>query len=388
MSSDTGVRPPILCVDDEPNVLEGLVRNLRRHFTVATAPGGEAGLEVIARDGPFAVVVSDMRMPGMDGATFLRRVRETAPDTVRVLLTGHADFDAAIAAVNQASIFRFLCKPCAPDILVQTLQEAAEQHRLVTAERVLLQETLQGSIKMLTDVLALANPLAFGRATRAKQLVSRVIAHVGANDGWAVEVAAMLSQVGCVTLPVQTVEKLYHGRPLDAQEQGMADRLPSLAVQLVANIPRLEPVREIILHHDKRFDGGAGHLPWGSRLLRIVLDWDALEAQGVGAGVALQTLRSRQGWYDPELLQILAEVLGASAGEVEVREMFLREVQRGMVFAEDVTTRTGVVLIARGQEVTASLVERVRNFSEKIGVREPVRVVVGAAAAAPVQKRA
>ena len=388
MSSDAGARPPILCIDDEPNVLEALVRTLRRHFAVATAPSGETGLETIARDGPFAVVVCDMRMPGMDGATLLRRARETAPDTVRVLLTGHADLDAAIAAVNEASIFRFLCKPCAPDVLLPALQAAAEQHRLVTAERVLLQETLQGSIKMLTDALALANPLAFGRATRAKQLVSRVTAHVGAKDGWAVEVAAMLSQVGCVTLPALTVEKIYHGRPLDAHEQAMADRLPSLAVQLLANIPRLEPVREIILHHDKRCDGRAARLPWGSRLLKIVLDWDTLEAQGVAGQIALQTLRSRKGWYDPELLQVLAEVLGASAGEFEVREMPLRAVRRGMVFADDVATRTGVVLIARGQEVTASLLERVRNFSEKIGVREPVRLIVPAATTAPVKKRA
>jgi response regulator RpfG family c-di-GMP phosphodiesterase len=383
MSVDTTERPSVLCVDDEPHVLEGLGRHLRLHFRVATAPSGAAGLDAIARDGPFAVVVSDMRMPGMDGAVFLRHVREKAPDTVRLLLTGHADLDAAIAAVNEANIFRFLCKPCAPDVLLTALAAAAEQHRLVTTERVLLRETLQGSIRMLTEVLALASPLAFGRATRAKQVVSQVIGRLGSPDGWAVEVAAMLSQIGCVTLPDGTAEKLYHGRPLDPEERVLIDRLPGLAAQLLGNIPRLGPVRDILRDQDKRFDVGGAGIPWGARLLKIVLDWDALEAQGLAIALVLQTLLGRAGCYDPELLRVVGDVLGAAAGTVEVRELPLSEVQLGMVFAEDVvSTRSGMILIARGQEVTASLVERIRNFSSTIGVREPVRLLVPPAEAA------
>src|SRR5262249_60092556 len=148
------------------------------------AVGGAAGLELIAREEPFAVVVSDMRMPGMDGAAFLTRVREIAPDATRVLLTGQADLDAAIAAVNRANIFRFLTKPCPPDVLASALTDAVNLHRLVTSERVLLQETLLGSVKMLTDVLALANPAAFGRATRAKQHARRTAAQLDLADRW------------------------------------------------------------------------------------------------------------------------------------------------------------------------------------------------------------
>jgi len=151
MCATKGAR--VLCVDDEPNVLEGLRRQLCRHFTVATAGGGVAGLEVIERDGPFAVVVSDMRMPGMDGAAFLNRVRERVPDTVRVLLTGRADLDAAVAAVNKGNIFRFLMKPCPSEVLIATLEASAAQYRLVTAERALLEQVLQGSIKALTCIV-------------------------------------------------------------------------------------------------------------------------------------------------------------------------------------------------------------------------------------------
>ena len=96
--------PRLLCVDDEPMVLEGLTLHLRRAFKLFTAPGGAAGLELIKKEGPFAVVMSDMRMPGMNGAEFLSKVREGWPDTVRILLTGQADLDSAISAVNEGQI--------------------------------------------------------------------------------------------------------------------------------------------------------------------------------------------------------------------------------------------------------------------------------------------
>jgi response regulator RpfG family c-di-GMP phosphodiesterase len=373
----------ILCVDDEPHVLDGLTRNLRRHFTVVTAPSGAAGIEVLERDEPFAVVVSDMRMPGMDGAAFLARAKEVSPDSVRVLLTGQADLQAAIAAVNEGNIFRFLSKPCPPEQLIPALEAAAEQHRLVTAERVLLQQTLHGSIKTLTDILALASPVAFGRATRVKQQVTKLAAHLGAPV-WELEVAAMLSQVGCITLPPQTAEKIYHGRELTPAERQMVEQLPAIAGQLLTNIPRLEAVRDALVYQSKRFDGvgppadrvrGAA-IPLGARVLKLLLDFDALEAQGVAAEMAIDTLRGREGWYDATVLDAFAEILGRSRGTGEMREMRLRDVRPGMAFAEDVTTRTGVLLIARGQEVTVSLLERIRNFSEHIGVKEPVRMIL------------
>ena len=376
--------PRLLCVDDEPNVLDGLARQLRRQFAITTATSGRAGLELIATADPFAVVVSDMRMPGMDGAAFLRRVREVAPDTTRVLLTGQADLDAAIAAVNEACIFRFLTKPCPPELLSSSLLAAAEQYRLVTAERVLLEETLHGSVRTLTDVLALASPIAFGRATRAKQLVSQLAERLDLLGRWELEVGAMLSQIGCVTLPVELADKLYHGRALAPPEQEMADRLPAAAEQLLGNIPRLDGVRKIVRYQQQRYDGSGvprdgvrgDRIPEGARLLKLALDLDVLQAQGLSVGAALDTLRGRAGWYDPAMLRALGDLLGEGRG-AEVREMRLREVRPGMTFAEDVTTRAGVLLIPRGHEVTPGLLERIRNFSDHIGVREPVRMIVG-----------
>jgi DNA-binding NtrC family response regulator len=131
----------VLFVDDELNVLEGIQRTLRKQVELQTASSGAQALRLIGASGPFAVVISDMRMPAMNGAQFLARVREQEPDTVRMILSGHADLEATIAAVNEGQIYRFLTKPCPTDQLLAAVEDALNQHRLLTAEKVLLELT-------------------------------------------------------------------------------------------------------------------------------------------------------------------------------------------------------------------------------------------------------
>jgi response regulator RpfG family c-di-GMP phosphodiesterase len=375
----TTSRPRLLIVDDEPAVLEGLQLHLRRQFTTTVAIGGAEALAIMAADAPFAVVMSDMRMPGMSGAAFLAKVRAVAPDTVRLLLTGYSELDAAIAAVNEGQVFRFLTKPCPPDVLLTQLQAAADQHRLITAERVLLEQTLRGSVKVLTDLLALASPAAFGRAGRVKDRVSLLCEQVGIADRWPIEVAAMLSQIGCITLPPAIVEKHYLGQVLPTAEQVLIDRLPALACQLLGPIPRLEPVRDILAAMDRRCDEvGVPRtvvIPVGARILKIALDHDLLEARGLEPAMVLATLRSRGGWYDPVLLEAWCTLVDPNRG-FEIKELRLFELRTGMIFAEDVRTRTGLLLIARGHEATHGLLERLRNFCASGAVAEPFRVHV------------
>jgi response regulator RpfG family c-di-GMP phosphodiesterase len=371
----------VLCVDDDPHVVEGLALNLRRHFEIFTALSGAQGLGMLEKSGdPVAVVISDMRMPQMTGAAFLAQVRQRWPDTVRILLTGQTDLDSAVKAVNEGQIFRFLSKPCPPDHLLAAVEAGVEHHRLVTAERVLLEQTLHGAVKALTDILSLQNPLAFGRATRAKAHVSALAAHLGLGDRWQLEVAAMLSPIGTITLPPETLEKVYDGRALSESEQAMVSRAPAVAQQLLGNIPRLEPVCEILAHLETRFDGNGKPMPVesspvGARLLKIVLDYDALETRGLSEQPALDMLRSRRGVYDLELLAAFASFLGRQA-EAITHEVSLARLLPGMVFLADVRSVSGALLIARGHEVTPSLLERIRNFSGGRGVVEPLRVLM------------
>jgi response regulator RpfG family c-di-GMP phosphodiesterase len=284
--------------------------------------------------------------------------------------------DSAIAAVNDGQIFRFLTKPCPPDRLLTAFQSAVEQHRLLTAERVLLEQTLRGSIKMLTEVLALANPQAFGRANRIKDSASALAKSVSADALWEVEVAAMLSQIGCITLSASTVERLYGGWPLSAEDRALVESLPVLADGLLANIPRLEGIRACLVNQTKRFDGTGKPvnalrgeaIPLGARVLKIVMDFDELEAQGLATSLALDTMRGRGGWYDPTLLTAFA-LLRGSLQTALVREIPLKLVQPGMTFAEDVKNQAGVLLLPRGYEVTEGLLERIRNFQVKGNVK-------------------
>src|ERR1022692_2899806 len=185
-----GARPRILFVDDEPDLLAAMARNLRsEQFEVSTASSGAQALEMLRNAGPFAVIVSDLHMPAMDGVEVLRRARRLCPDTVRVLFTGQPDLDNAIAAVNEGAIFRFMIKPCPRIRLALTLRGAADQYHLITAERVLLEQTLHGSIKALTDILGLASPMAFGRATRLRQAVGALGSTLEVSERWHIEVA-------------------------------------------------------------------------------------------------------------------------------------------------------------------------------------------------------
>lgn len=236
----------ILFVDDEPAFLTGYELMLSPHFEVDTAVGGEQGLAAIHDHGPYAVVVSDMRMPGMNGVQFLVRVRQAAPDAIRMILTGCADLCAAMDAVNEGNIFRFLAKPCKPDVLTNAITSGLVQYRLVTAEKDLLENTLMGSIKVLTDVLAAVNPEAFGKSIRITRCVRHLVAKFHLPSSWCFEAAAMLSQLGCIMLDPELIQAAYVDTHLSAEARVRFEAHPSAAKDLLANVRRLEPVAWMI----------------------------------------------------------------------------------------------------------------------------------------------
>lgn len=235
----------------------------------------------------------------------------------------------------------------------------------------LLEQTLRASLKTLSDILAIVNPVAFGRVLRTRKLISELAASDPVATPWQSEIAAMLAPMGWVTLPGETASKLNQGRALTAAEQAIVDKLPTVTDQLVGDIPRLEYVREILKYQDKHFDGqgqppnGASGeaIPWGSRALKAASDFDLLESQGYSAATAIETMRARMGWYDPAMLEAISRIRNHPSRDERILHLPLRAVQPGMVFTEDVMSRTGQVLFARGQEVTPSLVERVNNLA-------------------------
>lgn len=375
----------ILFVDDDSNLLSALKRGLRKQFDLSVALGPQLGLEMVSQMGPFAVVVADMRMPGMDGIEFLSHVRSIHPDTVRMMLTGNADLQTAINAVNEGNIFRFLTKPCPQETIIGAVEAGLEQYRLVTAERELLEKTLMGSLKMLSEILSLVNPLAFSRATR----VRRYVQHIGAqrhhpDNWWEFEVAALLSQIGCVTLTADTLDKVYAQVPLSDEEQQVFAAHPNVAYNLLTKIPRLEPIAQMIANQQKPFfmypalptlQGEERDMAFGGQILKVVLDFDRFVIKGMTKQEALTRLRQHPEEYSPELVDALSTFHMDEVSEI-VKMVRVKDLKTGMIADRDIRAQNGLLLVPAGQDITYPVLERLRNFARQIGVVEPMRVRV------------
>jgi response regulator RpfG family c-di-GMP phosphodiesterase len=359
--------PHVLCVDDEPRVVDGLALHLRNDYQVLSANGAQSALQALKDHGAPAVIVSDMRMPGMDGATLLKHVKHLYPETTRILLTGDPGRDVAIAAVNEGQIFRYLTKPCPPDQLRAAIEAGVAHHRLLVAEKVLLQETLIGCIGALVDILAITNPVAFGRATRVKRVAADLAAAIGTKGFWQLEAAAMLSQIGYISLPTELVEKLHYGKRLTSEERVLADGAPQVAQKLLGRIPRLEPVMEILAASQQvKSDLPEGLIKLGAGILRLVLEYDTQIAQGRPINEAIAAIRAQTSRHDAKLVEQLELLVGASVGAQDQSEVAVGDLIPGMVFMNDLRTPVGTLLVPKGFEVTATFLERVRNFGPGI----------------------
>jgi len=369
----------ILFVDDEKFVLETFRRNLRKHFEVETAEGPLAALSVMETSGPFAVVVSDLKMPKMTGVELLGAVKARWPDTVRIMLTGQAGLDAAMEAVNQGAIFRFLTKPCAPEVLLTAVKDGLAQYRLVMAEKQLLHGTLKGCIQILSELLAMASPKAFGRCERSKTLVADMVLILGLEGAWKYELAAMLSQIGCVSLPSDILERKIGGEPLSPEEERIFLMHPSIAGNLLRNIPRLESVVEMVAGQEMQLSDNPGV---GARILKVALDYTDMSVRGMGAGEILARMREQPNVYDGKILAALQQILDRR-GNSEIRSLEINELREGMILVKHVQSVKGTVLMEKGQTITRAALERFINFGTILGVKEPIQVLVRTSDAAP-----
>ncbi|HXJ10895.1 MAG TPA: HD domain-containing phosphohydrolase [Candidatus Limnocylindrales bacterium] len=379
-------------MDDEPNVLQALERQLRKQFEISTAEGPVQGLEAIEKGGPFAVIVSDLRMPIMNGIQFLAKVKEASPNTIRIILSGQGDFAAVIQAVNEGSIFRFLTKPCATEQLAITLTAALEQYRLVQAERELLEHTLSGCIELLSEILSFTNPSAFSRSHRIRRYVRHMAGQLGLPDPWQYEVAAMLSQIGCVTISPDVLERAYSGVQLSKSEADAFASQYEVAGKLLARIPRLEQVARIVGAQQKAMTQPVaakteilGCVDIGVELLQIASEFDQGLVRGLTRETALSEIRVRR----EHNLDLIATLQAAEVPDfgTQARLVGVHELRCGMVINGEVRAKNGLLLFAKGQEVTEALIERLKNFAMSSGVVQPFSVIVPQACGAQVSER-
>jgi FixJ family two-component response regulator len=369
----------ILFVDDEPNVLSGFTRLLRREFSFDTALGGAEGLSLM-QDQQYAVVVSDMRMPEMGGEEFLAKAHVEQPDAVQMILSGQANLESTVAAVNNGNIFRFLVKPVEKETLTANLSKALHQYRMVNAERELLENTLSGAVGALTEVLSMVSPVANRRTTHVVDVVRHVSKHIGLGSDWQLRLAAMLSGVGFAAMPADVVAKVTLGQPLTDLERSMAARYPDVTAQLLGRIPRLEAVSGIICAQ-----AGVQQAPPGLEQHVLLLDLAVRVSEGLARQRSVAEIiadAQQQSIYGPQMLSALETLPGAEG--VVVESIPLGDLRVDMTLREDVTTTSGVMLASSGTVITSSLLERIQNFSASVGVVDPILVAKPGVSATPV----
>jgi CheY-like chemotaxis protein len=332
---------------------------------------------------PFAVIVSDMQMPGMNGATLLAKAHDISPDTVQLILSGQADLTSTIAAVNDANLFRFLTKPCDTDVLSRAVEDGLRQYQLVTAEKELIERTLNGAVEVLTELIATTSPLAFARTARVRALTDAVSSVVRAEDAPELRLASMLSQIGCVAIPGDLLERVVSGQPVSDAEASLFAGHPRLAQEMLRRIPRLERVADWVGDQPTDVDearppagqpGSAGDGFCGEFVFATVVAFLAGTEHG-RAPAELRRVLVAAGF--PELL---VNTVGVALAALDVgrvlRLVTSAELQTGMILHQDVVTSGGLTLLRSGEPVTSSLAIRLRHFANTVGLVEPIAVLV------------
>ena len=410
----------LLLVDDEPGILNALRRLLRPEgYRILTADSGMAGLALLEQE-PVDLVISDMRMPQMDGAAFLSQVRQRWPDAVRILLTGYADVSSTIAAINQGEIYRYIAKPWDDNEIVLTVRQALEQGRLkrenarllalTEKQNVELRQLNEGlealveqrtgelrqtvsflelaqselkksflnSISVFSGLMEMRNGSISGHSRRVAEQARRLARRARLNEAEVQDIvfAALLHDIGKLALSDRLLDKPFYSLPMADQAEVM--KHPVKGQMALMGIDQLkEPARLIRAHHE-RFDGNgypdrlAGlAIPYGARILAIANDFDALQAgllqnrRYSESEARLLLVEGKGSRYDPVLVDLFNEK-NADPNEPREPDTLLKtgQLRAGMVLSRDLVNQDGCLLLAHGHVLTESLVQQVRQFEQ------------------------
>lgn len=387
---------PILLVDDEIKVLNSLSRTLSEENLddIKTTQKSQDALEIVKNTPDLALILSDYRMPGMNGIELLSQVHKIAPDVTRILLTGAADLEMALDAINKGHIFRFLLKPCSEEILIAAVKDGLRQNELITSERDLLKKTLYGSIKVMIDTLSVLSPGIFAQSGRLRNLARDLAGALHLDDqSWEIELAALLSQIGTVTIPNNIVENWHKGELMGESELKMIRSIPRMGKVLIRNIPRLENIAEAVGFQNCNYNGPGtidspkgDRIPLMARILKVIIDFDGLAEKSHNPALAFQSMLGHEAEYDPSILSEFRQMVlrnhsqssyqttGASRGE---KEISIEAIRLGMVLSRDVIDKSGALIVAKGSLNNEVLLQKLINCSRSQTILEPVYIESG-----------
>jgi putative nucleotidyltransferase with HDIG domain len=320
----TDYRPQVLFVDDEPLVLEGLRRSVHKEFLADLAGGPDEGLEKFRRAGPYAVVVSDMHMPGMDGVEFLATVRILSPDSIRVMLTGDDELEVAMRAVNEGSIFRFLRKPASPEQILTALRDGVTQYRARRSEKEQLEVTLRaleqldvGTLTALARAIDAKSAWTAGHSERVTSLAMKIANAIGlpARDLQVIHRGGLLHDIGKIGTPATILDK---PGDLEPEERKIMREHVTIGVRILEPVPCFREVLPMVAQHHEWFDGSgypaglAGeNISLHARILAVADSHDAITSdrpyrKGIPKRQALEILKNRAGTqFDPMVIDVL-----------------------------------------------------------------------------------
>lgn len=371
----------VLFIDDDYKILNSFKRSLVPEYRVFVAESPEEGLRIFEEQGPFSVLVSDMRMPGMNGVEVLCRAQEIDADTTRVLLTGYSDQQAAIDAVNKGRVFKFLTKPCPLQTLVPVLNEGIQHYKHNVGDRFFSERTQQGLVGLLSQILAMVNPAAQRKANRLKGYCRHMAHGLRPQQRSIVEIAAVLSQLGCLNLSQKSM-MLYDGGAMVDQEANIRVREQyDVAARLLMHLPRFEVIIEILSllhrppHQFPAYDDIEMQetIPLCCRILQTAIGLDSLLSSGMAPAEALTMLRADQPFYDPSLIARVATYEFDLHNEV-LLWVRVSELTPRMVLAEDIRDSDGTLLATKGQPLAKPLLAYLQKVQRRIGLPEPIGV--------------
>jgi len=307
------MKPKVLFVDDDESFLAALYRTFKMHYDLDIALGGEPALRALEEHGPYAVVVADMAMPGMNGIEFLRKAQVTSPDTVRIMFTGHPGPVTLLEAINSGQVFRFIAKPSPHEEVLRAIDAGIRQYRLVVADRDLMESTLTRSIEAMTGILEVLDPDLYSAGQALAMRATQVARAMGAEDSWAITLAALYAPLWQLALTPSQRHAWAMGEPLSDGESQRLGMAIERAANLIQPIPRLDGVAQIIRFQGKGFDGSGipggplqgSQIPIGSRILRALQDFDIIETTVKSKDVAMEELRMHSSRYDPDVLKAI-----------------------------------------------------------------------------------
>ncbi len=375
----------VLFVDDEYDVISAYKRNLRRHFNVKTATSGREALEILNESEEVAAVVTDFRMPQMDGVQLLSAVQKAYPDTIRIIITGHADLQLAIDAVNRGNIFRFLTKPCPTEDLINVLNDSLEMFRLKKSEKELLNKTLKGVINILIEMQSQIQPCAVRQVSKLREYGRRISEILKIPNNWEFEIALMLSKLGCIIVPQEIMEKRAEGQELDKEDLKLFNSYPEFGALLLRKIPRLENIAKAVEFQMLNYDGSNSpgskmkgeQIPVVSRILKLIDDFGYLLMTDNTPEDAFMQIQENANKYDPKMLAALQLIVQGKKPAHTVTSIKFRELRIGMIVVREIRDTKGNVLVKKGTEITDMILMKLIHASKVRKIAEPIMVVHG-----------